>query len=293
MPIKSTTRIDFGNELNGVLSGLQPTGTIEQDAYGLVQAQLTYIMDSQDAQLNTVLTYYKAKRLYPLTITPQLYSYRTHISFMKGGLMSVVVDFMGIATAGGVSTWPNIQGVVATSAQPIESHPNFSKITDLTIGPPGGTALAGVPPPGTAFNNAIFNQSGTEGAVKWVFGGFGVLDDEVGVPNKKAGIRQYLKPYTTVRGVIYYGESFSTAVSDITKNVGRTLDLTALGILIPSSVFAGSMTPSHYLLSHAGVESIGNANTGSGANTVAYKITYDIMFSGDQGWDADIYGVWL
>lgn len=99
MPTTSPSRIDKGLALDSVLSGLQPTGTVEQDAFGLVQAQLTYVMDSKDSQLNAVLTYYKTKRTYPYAITPELKSYRSHISFQKGGLMSVVVDFMGIATA--------------------------------------------------------------------------------------------------------------------------------------------------------------------------------------------------
>lgn len=303
MPYKSATRIDFGNGLNTVPGVAQPTGTIDCDAYGLVQAQLTYSLDSADGVLSNLLTYFLIPRNYPYAISAKLAdnmkSYKTHVTFSKGGLANVTVDFMGINRTAGVSD-ANIQGVVATTGQPIQTHPNFTAITDSTIGT-AATPLGGKPDSTYARNSpnrpiflpvsADVAGVNTSTVKRWEFKGFGLSDTDT--PNPKAGVMQFLRPQTTVRGVIYVEAGMSTFAEGITKNVGRRLDATALAYLIPSSVFAGSMNPDRYLLTHAGLETIGNANTGSGANTVAYKVTYDIMYGGKIGWDADIYGGWI
>jgi len=303
MPYTSGTRIDFGNGLNTVPGVKQPTGTIDCDAYGLVQAQLTYTLDSADGVLANLLTYFQTPQVYPYAISGDLSvnmkSYKLHVNLSKGGLANVVVDFMGINRTGGISD-ANIQGVVATTGQPIQTHPNFTAITDSSIGT-AAQPLAGKPDSTYARNSAnrpIFMPISadiagvnTSTVKRWEFKGFGLSDTDT--PNPKAGVMQFLRPQTTVRGVIYVEESMSTFAEGITKNVGRRLDATALSYLIPSSVIAGSLNPDKYLLTHAGLETIGNANTGAGANTVAYKVTYDIMYGGKIGWDADIYGGWI
>jgi hypothetical protein len=302
MPANSGTRKDFGNGLNTAPGVKQPTGTFDRDAYGLVQAQLTYSLDSADTVLASMLNYFKTPQAYPYTLSGALSdnmkSYRVHVSLTKGGLANVVVDYMGIDRTGGISD-ANIQGVVATTGQPIQTHPNFTAITDTTIGT-ADHPLAGKPNSTYASstpNRPIFLPISADSAgintstvQRWEFKGFGVSTTDT--PNKKAGVTQFLRPQTTVRGVIYIAASFSTFAGNITKNVGRRLDSTALSYLIPSSIIAESMNPDLYLLTHAGMETIGNANTGSSANTVAYKITYDVMYGGKIGWDADIYGSW-
>ena len=302
MPVSSATRKSFGDALTVVPGAKQPTGSVDIDPFGLVQAQLTYTIDSSDGILQNVLSYFRTAQSYPYTLSTTLYgnmkSYRTHLSFSKGGVANVTVDFMGIDRPAGI-TDANIQGVVATSAQPIQTHPNFTAITDSTIGT-AGHPLAGKPNTTysrTTPNRPIFmpvaaDVAGVNSSTvkRWEFKGFGLSDTDT--PNPKAGVMQFLRPQTTVRGVIYVEAGMSGFVENITKNVGRRLDSTALGYLIPSSVMAGSLNPNLYLLTHAGVETIGNANTGTGANTVAYKVTYDIMFGGKIGWDADIYGAW-
>ena len=302
MPYKSGTRKDFGNGLNTVPGVKQPTGTINRDAYGLVQAQLTFTLDSADAVLKNLLTYFNTPQIYPYDISAALSdnmkSYKLNVSLSKGGIANVVVDYMGIDRTGGISD-ANIQGVVATTAQPIQTHPNFTAITDTTIGT-ADHPLAGKP--NTTYSNTTPNRPiflpisadaagvNTSTVPRFEFKGFGVSTTDT--PNPKAGVTQFLRPQTTVRGVIYISAAMSTFAGNITKNVGRRLDSVSLAYLIPSSVIAESMNPDLYLLTHAGMETIGNANTGVSANTVAYKITYDIMYGGKIGWDADIYGKW-
>jgi len=303
MPYKSATRIDFGNTLNVAPGIKQPPGTIDCDAYGLVQAQLTYCIDSKDTYLADILTHYLTAQPYPYAIsgnlTGNMKSYKVHVSLTKGGIANVTVDFMGINRTGGISD-ANIQGVVSTTAQPIQTHPNFTAITDSTIGT-AAQPLAGKPDSTYArnsLNRPIFMPIAADVAgvntstvKRWEFKGFGLSDTDT--PNPKAGVMQFLRPQTTIRGVIYAENTMKTFAEGITKNVGRRLDSVALAYLIPSSVFAGSLSPDKYLLTHAGIETIGNANTGSGSNTVAYKVTYDIMYGGKIGWDADIYGGWI
>ena len=300
MPYKSATRKDFGNALNTVPGVAQPTGTIDVDAYGLVQAQLTYSLDSVDSVLSNLLTYFQTPRNYPYAISAKLAenmkSYKLHVNFSKGGIANVVVDFMGINRTGGI-TDANVQGVVSTTAQPIQTHSNFTAITDSTIGT-AAQPLAGKPDSTYARNtpnrpifmpiSADVAGVNTSTVKRWEFKGFGLSDTDT--PNIKAGVMQFLRPQTTVRGVIYIESGMSGFVENISKNVGRRLDSVLLAYLIPSSVLAGSLNPDRYLLTHAGIETIGNANTGSGSTTIAYKVTYDVMYGGKIGWDPDIYG---
>ena len=281
----TTTRIDYGNAL--LTPGQrQPSGTITEDAFGVIQAQLTFALDSDPSNVKAALIYYSAGVAYPDDLGFPLKSYKCHVSSAKGGVSMLTVDYMGIGRLSGY-TDAQITGVANTTAQPIETHPNFTKVTDTTIGTGSTTQLlAGKgATPVTNGNLPIFNQvQNTNGSPAYQFIGFGCPNDDT--VNPKAGIRQFLRPMWNVRGVIFFSDSTSTSATNMTKGVGRTLhgfgDVNKL--IVPDDVF-GYVEPAQCLLTNASVECIGKPS-----NFAALKVTYDIMIGGELGWDPDIYG---
>ena len=274
--------IKYGNEL--LTGAIQPGKTLNVDAYGLAQAQITYAFDLS-ALSGGIVDALEASIVHPDsgTLGFTLRSYKYSYTFPKGDLIMVTVDFAGVARASGY-TDAQITGVSTSSAQPIETHPNFTKNTDTTIGP-NGSILAGTP--GATFNRAIFNpiNTGGSGGIQHTFGGFGVQTDPALPPNKKAGVRQFLRPMVTFRGQMFFDDNKRNSINAIIKTIGRTLnnDNDAKTLLAPFTV---DVPATRCLLSAANVEIIGSPVEG---RVCTQKVNYDIMFS-PYDWDADIYG---
>lgn len=276
----------YGNELAspGVR---QPSGRIQMDAYGLVQAQLTFAIDSDPANLTDVIDTYQTGVPYPDDLGFSMTSYKYAISASVGNVSMLTVDYMGVARTDG---WTDAQitGVATTTAQPIETHPAFSH--DVTVpGPPSVTypAFGGVP--GAPLNNAIFVPAPPQpnGALQFSFGGFGVAQGST--PNKKAGIRQFLRPMLNVRGQIFFNAENANRSAAMVKNIGKTLfNYTDMQTLITPNDAVGQLEPGICLLTNASVEPIGYPG-GDGSGIAGIKVVYDIMVGGDSGWDSDIY----
>jgi hypothetical protein len=283
-----STRIDFGDPLTNPFGPQrQPSGAFSVDAFGLAQAQLTFAIDSTPAILGGCISIFRAGVDYPDDLGYPMKSYKVTVASSKGNISMVTVDYMGVFTSEGY-TYTNMVGVVATQAQPIETHPNFTIITDSSI---SSNILAG-DPTGTRYNSAIFNPSALSiaggGAPQWSFGGFGVGKE--GAVNIKAGVRQYLKPATTLRGTMYFNEANQAKAEKLNTAVGKTLKTGDAQTLIPDWI-DGQTFGSHWLVTHAGIECIGKPTTlVETGNYAALKVTFDLMYSGKQGWDPDIYG---
>lgn len=282
-----STRIDFGDPLNNPFGPQrQPSGAFSVDAFGLAQAQLTFAIDSTPAILGGCISHFRAGVLYPDDLGYPMKSYKVTVASSKGNVSMVTVDYMGVFSSEGY-TYPNVVGVVATQAQPIETHPNFTIITDSSI----SSNILGGDPKGTKYNSAIFNQNPTattSDGPQWSFGGFGV--GKGGVVNRKAGVRQYLKPATTLRGTIYFNEASQAKAEKLNAAVGMTLKTGDAQTLIPDWIDDQTIG-SRWLVTHAGIECIGKPTTiVETGNYAALKVTFDLMHSGKQGWDPDIYG---
>jgi hypothetical protein len=213
-------------------------------------------------------------------------SYKYHIATSKGGVAMMTVDYMGVFRASGY-TDPQITGVANTTAQPIETHPNFSAVTDNTIGTSSPTQLLGGKPPGakaTNGNDPIFIPTTTV-PVQYQFAGFGVTQDGTTTINKKAGIRQFLRPMVNVRGMVFFDPAQGDNVATMVNGCGRTLKDSDLDNLIQPTAIIGAISGKYCLLTSANAECIGNPS-----NYSAIKVTYDIMIGGELGWDEDIYG---
>jgi hypothetical protein len=278
----SDTIIKYGNQLTA--GQLQPGFNVVIDAYGLMQGQATFAIDTASA--GSVLSSLAQDGIaFPADVGDALYSYKAHLLSSKGDVSMITVDYVGIV--GGNQTTAQITGVSNTSAQPIEAHPNFSEVTDGTI----GAKLAGYPDTKTSWvNNAIFASrenidSDGNKETQYSFVGFGVTKDADGEFNKKAGIRQFLKPMQNVRGTIFFDGGSDTS-SSIAAGIGRTLSGGGLNLLIPNNAAVGGAIGNDYcLLTAANIEMIGNTES-----PVVIKVVYDIMISGNDPWDPDIYG---
>jgi hypothetical protein len=285
MPTPSTTRLSYGNALTWSDYAVAPQGTVTCDAFGLVQSQLVFTVDSADAQIVNVLNTAKfANAPYPFDIGIEMNAYKYAISFQPGGVATVTVDFVGINRTNGITDC-QITGVSTTTAQPIETHPNFTIVTDDTIGTGSATQILAGPPsqPSSNPNKPIFIPSG-DVLAPWRFDGFGLAAD--GTRNRKAGIRQYLRPMYSVRGVVFFNKAQGFRAGIMTQGVGRTLhnDEDMFKLITPGDIL-GALAPEFCLLTAANAECIGTPEF-----YAAIKVTYDIMIGGETGWDSDIYG---
>lgn len=271
----------YGNEL--VSPGVrQSKGTITFDAYGLVQAQLSFALDSDPLNIADAIEWYSNGVEHPDDLGFTLKSYKGTITSQTGNVSIITVDYMGINRVSG-HTDAQITGPANTTAQPIETHPNFTKVTDPSI---SSNILAGTPD--APLNNAIFTLAPPQpnGAQQFSFGGFGVAQSAAGSPNKKAGIRQFLRPMVCVRGQIFFDPANGFRSALMVQGVGRTLNGTGdLFTLITPNDAIGALSPQICLLTNATPEPIGKPD-----NYCAIKVTYDIMIGGEIGWDSDIYG---
>lgn len=278
MPEPSLTRLDYGADLAapGVIGA---TGSINIDAFGLAQAQLVFNIDSSNANLTDTIDMVSMGIEYPYDVGFPMKSHKYAISLQPGGVATMTIDFMGVARGIGY-TDAQITGVSNTTAQPIETHPNFTIITDGTI----GGVLAGPPAsPSSNINKPIFIPTG-DALAPWRFDGFGLPAD--GTRNKKAGIRHFLRPMYSVRGMMFFTKEQGFRAGIMTNGVGRTLKTPGdmFKLITPGDIL-GALSPDLCLLTAANAECIGTPDDYAGI-----KVVYDIMIGGELGWDPDIYG---
>lgn len=274
MPYVSPTRKDFGDTLThpGIA---QPRMTMNIDAYGVAQAQAIWALDAANVNISSAITEYNLGREFPDNFGFPMKSYKYSYAFDKGGVCMLTVDYMGIARASGYSD-SQITGVSTCSSQPIETHPNFTKITKTGV----GQIIGGTP----AFprNQAIFKQ--VEGTAQFSFGGFGVAKDANGNPNPKAGVKQYLRPTINVRGTMFISYANRNAATNLLNSVGCIVSSQQDLDRLIKPLAGGEYQKC--LIASANYECIGNPTS----EYAAIKMTYDIMISQDGiGWDGDIY----
>lgn len=282
MPDPSPTRLDYGKDL--LFPEATPSGALNIDAFGLAQAQLVFTIDSSNANLTDVIDIFSMGVAYPYDVGFEMTSHKYAIALQPGGVATFTVDYMGVARGAGY-TDAQISGVSNTTAQPIETHPNFTIVTDTTIGNQSPTQILAGPPaaPSSNPNKPIFIPSG-DAYAPWRFDGFGLPAD--GSRNKKAGIRHFLRPMYSVRGMIFFNKEQGYKSALMTNGVGRTLKSAEdmFKLITPVDVL-GALSPDLCLLTAANAECIGTPD-----NYAGIKVVYDIMIGGELGWDYDIYG---
>jgi hypothetical protein len=283
MPDPSITRLNYGNEL--VAPGVPTaTGSIVIDAFGLAQAQLVFSLDSANSNLTDTIDMVSMGIDYPYDVGFEMKSHKYAIALQPGGVATITIDYMGVARGIGY-TDAQISGVSTTTAQPIETHPNFTIVTDGTIGADSPTQILAGPPsqPSSNPNKPIFIPS-SDPLFPWRFDGFGLPAN--GTRNPKAGIRQFLRPMYSVRGIIFFNPQQGYRAATMTNGVGRTLKTPGdmFKLITPGDIL-GALSPELCLLTAANAECIGTPD-----NYAGIKVVYDIMVGGGTGWDSDIYG---
>jgi len=278
---------NYGNALTDL--GLrQPSGGIHYDPFGMAQAQTIWRINGGPSQMSNIIDIQNKIKsrdssvmVYPESLGFSMIAYKWDITFDKANIATLTIDYMGVYAAEGYSN-AQCTGVANTSAQPIETHPNFTYL-QLNGGDTGfdsATPLAGTAE-GTRYNNAMFTKNSSSNY--WAFNGFGVSNVATAA-NKKAGVRQYLKPMWTVRGTIFLGPDHLDKAALMTNHVGWRLHDPDQTTLITPNSLVGALSGAYCLLTTANAECIGNVN-----QPAAIKVVYDIMISGEFPWDPDIY----
>lgn len=273
----------FGNALTTKM--LQPGGVYNTDSYGLLTGKVTYLCDKTvggtAVKNGDVHPNYTDMFVHKFTLT-------------KGALDidTIEAEYVGVATATGSITLPNVTASLGLTSEHITTHPNF-------FGPtaPYTTAIAGN---GTTFVasplGADYKVGGDFGATfkgtTTNAGGFvGFLDSSTAIRQSFYGKNQYLAPTTAFSGSVY-----TTNAANVTtiKN--------ALGKTSGTNQFAGiKLLPDHLGTSWTVTNKGGTLHTillsqvsfedycvpASGTPKI-FKINYEIRFNRD-GYPPQVY----
>jgi len=275
--------VKLGNPLTSKF--VQPGANYTNDGYGMMTARSTYIVDKTVGGTAVVTG----------QVHPEFSDFFVHkFNLNRGALEYDTIDaeYVGINSAVGETTAPNVTASHGLTSEHITTHPNF-------FGPAPGftTAIAGN---GTTFST---NPNNLEERIGGVFGatfkgtatnagGFlGFKDSTTAAKQYYYGKTHYLSPITSFSGVIY------------TKNLGDVTTIkNAVGKTSNSNSFNGiKLLPGHLgtswtatvkgaardtiLLSQASFE---DYCVLSGGTPKIVKINYEIRFN-REGYPAEVY----
>lgn len=295
------TLIPYGNDLLDKL--VQPGWTVEQDGFGLLQAEVRYKLDKSKMVDFTTL-FQKG-----ITSAPAPYSYlklwKASVVSEKGNVLTVLANFCGIDNNinGGMASNTQVAMTGSCASEPIEKHPNFLQVNCTSITTDANKKLAGFPPvggweasPTLNPNRALWTPGvGNSGATQgYQFVGFLPAQVATDPINIKAGIKSYYKPQIVLRCLVYIKDpdiALSIASYNGWITDGTIVDLPpeykALanesgypGIFQYTSAYKAKIKRS-FLITSVSCELYG----------AIYKVTADLMMSGISGWDPDIYPV--
>lgn len=278
---------------------LQSDWSVQNDGYGLVQVSCNFIIDK-----NKYSTFQKSfkrgEALSSETNGLEDYTYctvvKSQMSGSEGEIVRARVDYAGIEATmavAGDSTVTQVQIASSCVSEPIESHPNFTKIQ--IFGLMGSTPLGGLHPPPIEVDDpqnpfrAKWIPSTTGQTTSWQFVGFlpsQKTDDPV---NIKAGIKNYFRPNITLKLLAY--TTNVTKATEAVQNVGWVTDGSFGPFTLPppydkihdDGTFVetenSKAKAKNWLVTNANCEIYGSM----------YKVTADLMLSGVAGWDSDVY----
>ena len=275
--------VKAGNTLTSKL--LQPGGVYETDSYGLLTGKVVYLTDKTIGG-----TAVKAGDVHPSYSDLFVHKF----TLTKGALEmdTIEAEYVGVASATGATTLPNVTASLGLTSEHITTHPNF-------FGPtaPYTTAIAGN---GTTFAaspiNSEYKVGGDFGATfkgtTTNAGGFvGFLDSTTAIKQSFYGKNQYLAPTTAFSGSIY------------TTNIANVATIrNALGKTSATNSFAGiKLLPDHMGTSWTVTNKGGTLDTIllsqvsfedycvplSGTPKI-FKINYEIRFNRD-GYPPSVY----
>jgi len=264
---------------------VQPGSTYETDGYGLLTAKAFYQVDQSVGGTAIVGG----------QVHPQYSDLFVHKFTLKRNSLEIdelTVDYVGINSAIGTTTRPNVTASHGLTSEHITTHPNF-------FGPATGfsTAIAGN---GTTFTTSTINPDYKVGGVYGAHfkgtttnaGGFvGFLDSSTADKQYFYGKNQYLAPTTSFSGCIY--TTLDTVVTSLRGAVGKTSQTNSFNgnKLLPDHV-GTSWTASvkgtardTLMLSQVSFEDY--CVQASGTPKI-FKINYELRFN-REGYPAEVY----
>ena len=268
-------RISNGNALTSAL--LQPGWTFENNGYGLITVKARWAVDeasaftASDIGIGATFTEVSGETL---KCTKSTYA------FQKNGLTYVDQEYVGIASAVGNTTRPDVTASNGLTSEHITTHKEFFTAS---------TGIAGAKPftASSIQDNGATLYKGLNGShFRDPEGGkfVGFLDPTYPLYYGKSN---YLAPVTSFSGVIY--TTSSTVLTDLKADLGKTSGANTFSghTLIPS-VFGTSFTVSsrnQLLLSQVNMESYA---LNSSAVPYMMKINYEIRYNVD-GYVSPVY----
>lgn len=285
---------------------LQPDYQFSHNGYGLLQLVANFAVDSSQAGTSSTrfargagflseggyTTSYLGSALSSQSWT----CVKAEERGRDGKMTYMTAHYAAIDKDKGTFTETEATMTSAVVSEPIESHPNFTKVQINGIGDgenPLGGIWDGETPPSptdTAKNKyraqwGPITSSANVGAVTYNFLAF-LPSPSGSAPNRKAGVRSWMRPTVTLRLTSYTTDQ--TSATDVTARVGMIIDGSVGYIAIPEA-YQGITTNSQVAIEGGGkpnwLVTAANMEIYGGL----YKVTADLLLSGVLGWDKDIY----
>lgn len=264
---------------------LQPGGVYNTDGYGMLTGKATFYVDS--AAAGTAVTGGQVHPSYS-----DLFVHKFTLTKGALNLDTIEAEYVGINSAVGATTLPNVTASIGLTSEHITTHPNFFGPTapfTASIAGNGTTFVASTIKPEYKVGGdlgAHFNGTATNA------GGFvGFLDSSTAARQAFYGKNQYLAPTTSFSGSIY--TSVAANVTTMKNAVGKTS---------PTNSFAGiKLLPDHIGTTWTTSAKGGTLNTillsqvsfedycvlPSGVPKV-FKINYEIRYN-VEGYPSQVY----
>lgn len=279
---------DVGAELTDPVT--QAGYTVNYDGYGLITLSAKFVVDwDEDRNFSAN---WKRGDACPIQRYKQLTLIRVSTTAQEGRTILITAEYVGVVDGMPRTDWQCTLASAAAS-EAIESHPNFSRkvlsgIGDVLAGPAKSD-------PEQTKNLAFFvNSAQAKGALPaWQFVGF-LPQNDINKPiNIKAGVKSYFKPNLTLKcmgytpsaalaqqialanGFVFEGGLSELSIPEPYKSIAKQIDskLEVIDNNIPKP------SKRNWLCVNSVVEMYG----------AIYKTQVELVLSGWNGWDRDIY----
>jgi hypothetical protein len=293
----SSTSLTIG-EYQGGEWAVQNGWTMQADGFGLIQLSLDFVADQSIGDKVTKV-FERGTTLSQAGVT-NLAAYdactvvKCSMTKLPGEWVKASVQYAGIDPAyGNETTLTQVTISSSSVSEPIQSHPNFTKVQVPQI---GNMILGGNHPPPIEINDpenpfrAKWIPSKTGMTTSYQFVDFLPTQISSQPVNRKAGVKNYFRPSITMKMLCYttngaLAKEAAQKVGWITGGNFGPFSLPAPYDEIPDDGLDFVQTDGqkayqkNWMVTGVNVEVFG----------ALYKCQADLMLSGVAGWDSDIY----
>jgi len=271
-------RISNGDALSTAL--LQPGWTFENNGYGLISVKARWAVDYASAWTATDIG---IGATFSEVSGETLKCTKSTYAFQKNGLTYVDQEYVGIASATGSTTRPDVTASNGLTSEHITTHANFFTASTGIAGPTPFTASSITQSNGATLYKGL-NGAHFQDPAGGKFVGF--LDPTYPLYYGKSN---YLAPTTSFSGVIYTTDS--TVLTNLKADLGKTSGTNAFsGTTLLPAIFGTSWTtgsPARDQLLMAQVNMESYALNASGVPYMM-KVNYELRYNVD-GYPSAVY----